>query len=146
MVYDLKDSLEREQFAKRVEFLLGKHSGCVELTEKRLQSLSQNNYAHVAIQYFALQVGMKAAEVKEAYFKRACNADIFVRRRYDKILHRERRFMRSTSDLSPEEMSTAIERFLQWASIEAGIYIPPADEYVAVQRMQHDVQRNIKNL
>lgn len=146
MVYDLKDTLERQQFVTRVNFLLDKCNGCVELTEKRLRSMSQNNYLHVAIAYFSLQVGIPTKEVKDVYFKQICNPDLFVRTRHDEILHCNRKFLRSSSELSAEEMSVAIDRFLRWSASEAGIYIPPSDEYIAVQHMQHDVQRNIKLL
>lgn len=43
-------------------------------------------------------------------------------------------------------MSVAIDRFLRFASDKAGIYIPPSDEYIAVQRMQHEVQKNSRFL
>lgn len=146
MVYNLNDSFEREQFVTRVNFLLDRCGGCVELSEKRQRTMSQNSYIHTAMQYFALQTGIPAREVKDVYFKRVCNADLFVRTRHDDILHCDRETLRSSRELSAEEMSVAIDRFLRWASSEAGIYIPSSDEHIAAMRMQHDVQRNIKQL
>ena len=43
-------------------------------------------------------------------------------------------------------MTIAIDRFLKFASEKAGVYIPSSDEYIAVQRMQHEIQRNKKYL
>lgn len=146
MEYDLKEPLEREQFAARVKYLLGKRGGYVELTEKRQNSLSQNSYIHVAIQFFALQVGLPPGEVKDVYFKQTCNRDLFVRKRHDRILDVDRQYLRSSRELTSEEMSVAIDRFLKWAADTAGVYIPPSDEYIAVQRMRHDVERNKKLL
>lgn len=85
-------------------------------------------------------------EVKEVYFKAVCNPDLFQRTRIDNILGCERTFMRSSKDLTKEEMTTAIDRFLKFASEKAGIYIPSSDEYIAVQRMQHEVERNSRYL
>lgn len=146
MVFNLSDSLERSQFLTRARFLAAKGDGIVELTEKRQRSLQQNAYCHVIIQYFALQTGIPTEEVKRVYFKATCSPDIFVRSRHDELLGRERKYLRSTKDISKEEMTTAIDRFLHWAADTAGVYIPPADEYIAVQRMQHEVQRNSRYL
>ena len=145
MVYNLSDSLEREQFITRAKFLVDKGT-LVELTEKKQRSLSQNSYLHACLGFFALQVGLPLQEVKEVYFKAECNRDLFLRPRHDSILGRDRHFLRPSNELSKEEMATAIDRFLKFASEKAGIYIPSSDEYIAVQRMQHEIQRNKKYL
>lgn len=140
MVYDLKDALDKESFTTRVKYLQDKQT-IVELTEKEQRTLSQSAYCHVIIAYFALQFGYSSQEVKDFYFKETVNPDIFVRTRQDKILGIERKYLRSTADISKEEMSVAIDRFLSWASSTAGIYIPSAEEHKAVVRMQYEVER-----
>lgn len=117
----------------------------VELTEKKARTLSQNNYCHLAISYFALQIGLPMQEVKEVYFKNYCNHELFARKRYDKILNVEREYLRSTTELTKDEMSLAIDRFLKFAA-EQGVYIAPSDEYIALLHMQHEVSRNQKYL
>lgn len=144
MIYNLSNDLEERSFALRVEKLRSSGS-MVELKEKRARSLSQNNYCHVAISYFALQMGITSAEAKEVYFKGVCNADIFTRKRYSEALGREYNYLRSTADLTKDEMSTAIDRFLKFAA-ENGIYIASPDDYVAILHMEHDVERNKKYL
>ena len=140
MVYDLKDALDKESFTTRVKYLQDKQT-IVELTEKAQRTLSQSAYCHVIIAYFALQFGYSSQEVKDFYFKETVNPDIFVRTRQDKILGIERKYLRSTADISKEEMSVAIDRFLSWESSTAGIYIPSAEEHKAVVRMQYEVER-----
>ena len=144
MMYDLSNSLELKSFKLRVK-KLEESKSMVELTEKRARSLNQNAYCHLAISYFALQIGLPTQEVKEVYFKNYCNHELFVRKRYDKILNVEREYLRSTTELTKEEMSVAIDRFLKFAS-EQGVYIAPSDEYIAILHMQHEVQRNQKYL
>lgn len=145
MVFNLNDSFERSQFSTRAKFLM-EQGAVVELTEKRQRTLQQNSYLHAALGFFALQTGNTLQDVKRVYFKATVNPDLFIRYKQDDILGRERKYLRSSNELSKEEMSMAIDRFLHWASATAGIYIPPADEYIAVQRMQHEVQRNSKFL
>lgn len=144
MIYDLSNDLEERSFALRVERLRAA-GAMVELTEKKARSLSQNSYCHVAISYFALQMGITSAEAKEVFFKGVCNADIFTRKRYSEALEREYNYLRSTADLTKEEMSTAIDRFLKFAA-ENGIYIASPDDYVGMLHMEHDVQMSQKYL
>lgn len=84
-------------------------------------------------------------EVKDAYFKNYCNHELFVRKRYDKILNAEREYLRSTTELDKDEMNLAIDRFLKFAA-EQGVYIAPSDEYIAILHMQHEVSNNQRYL
>ena len=52
------------------------------------------------------------------------------------------RFLRSSTTLTTDEMTTSIERLRNWASEEVGIYLPSADEHKLVQLMEMEVQRN----
>ena len=45
--------------------------------------------------------------VKEAYFKRMCNADLFVYTQTDKVTGEEVGRLRSTREISREDMTTA---------------------------------------
>ena len=144
MWFNLKNVFELEKFRAKVTELENK-GAMVELKEKRGRSLNQNAYCHLAISYFALQIGLPMQEVKDAYFKNYCNHELFARKRYDKILNVEREYLRSTTELTKDEMSLAIDRFLKFAA-EQGVYIAPSDEYIAILHMQHEVQRNQKYL
>lgn len=139
MIYNLANDLEERTFALRVQRLT-RQKAMVELTEKRPRSLRQNAYCHLAIAYFALQIGLPPAEVKDAYFKTHCSPDIFIRTRFDPILHTQRTYLRSTAQVTAQEMTTAIDRFMQFAA-EQGIYIAPPDQHIALLHMQHDVEQ-----
>lgn len=144
MWYDLNNAFEKESFILRAK-KLAEDGAMVELSEKKARSMNQNAYLHLAISYFALQLGYTAQEVKDEYFKRECNPDLFVRTRYDELLGRNRQYLLSTRSLTKEETATAIDRFLHFAA-QHGVYIAPSDEYISLLRMQQDVQRNKKYL
>ena len=103
--------------------------------------MRQNSYLHLIISFFAAEYGESAEFVKEQYFKIAANRQIFVRDRNDKILGKVT-YIRSSSDLDKEEMQLAIERFRNWSSINAGIYLPSADEQRLLQLADIEVSRN----
>lgn len=141
MFYDLNNELQAENFKSRCKLLLDKKC-IVELTEKKLQrTLKQNAYLHAALGFFGLQFGYKLEEVKTWYFKETCNKDLFVRYKTDGITGEQRKFLRSSADLTTEEMTVAIERFRNWAAEVAGVQIPSPDEYRLVELMEIEAQR-----
>ena len=50
--------------------------------------------------------------------------------------------LRSSADLTKEEMVTAIDRFKIWASKEAGIFIPDAISYEDQLELLRQIDRN----
>lgn len=139
MKYDLSNDLQRGQFNVRVASLL-KKGGVVELKDCKARSLRQNSYLHVALGYFAAQTGETLEYVKQYYYKRLVNPDIFRRERDDKFLgHIE--VWRSSASLTQEEMSLSIDRFRNWSASEAGIYIPSPDDARLVQLMEIEIEK-----
>ena len=126
MQYDLTSDYQRETFLSRVTFLLEKNA-VVELTEKAIRTRGQNNYLHLLLGVVAMETGNTLDYCKEWYFKKLCNRDLFVTTRSDKYAGVVE-VVRSTAELTKEEMSTAIDRFKRWGN-ENGIYMPnPGDE------------------
>lgn len=126
MQYDLTIQLQRHLFEQRCRSLLEK--GCiVNLSEKVIRTKGQNNYLHLLIGVVAMETGNTLEYCKEWYFKRLCNRDLFITTRMDKYAGNVE-VVRSTADLTKEEMSMAIDRFIRWGS-QNGIYMPsPGDE------------------
>lgn len=142
MKYDVSNPLHREQAMERLEALLGKKHGIIELSEVKPQrSIKQNKYLHLLLGFFASEYGETIDYVKEQYFKLAANRSIFVRERDDKLAGRVS-YLRSTRDLDKGEMQIAIERFRNWSSINAGIYLPSADEHRLLELAEIEISRN----
>ncbi len=140
MNYDLSNPLQAESFKKRCNVLFKKKS-VVSLVEKKPQrSLSQNAYLHAALGYFGLQFGYKIEEVKILYFKKVCNPELFVKKIKDIITGQEVEVLRSSADLSVDEMTLAIERFRNWSSDVAGVYIPSPEEHRMIMEMERQVE------
>lgn len=141
MLYDNSNPLQRENFLARAN-LLASRGEVVELRSKRQRTLNQNAYLHCIISYFAVQYGETSDYVKDEYFKRLVNKDIFmVSEGVDKFTHRPRIKCKSTSDLTVEEMSVCIDRFRDWSSREAGIYLPTAEEGTLLRQCEIEISR-----
>lgn len=141
MVYDTSNPLDKVNFLLRAK-KLAESGKVIELTEKKpRRSLPQNKYLHVLLAYFGTQTGNTLEWVKQQYYKKLVNPDLFIREKEDKYLGRIK-VLRSSADLDTSEFSLSIERFRNWASQEAGIYLPSADEYIIIQQMEIEIERN----
>ena len=141
MIYNLSFPLDKANFLLRTKKLAD--SGViVDLTEKKpRRSLPQNKYLHVILAYFGTQTGNTLEWVKQQYYKKLVNPDLFIREKEDKYLGKIK-VLRSSADLDTSEMSLSVERFRNWAAQEAGIYIPSADEAILIQQMEIEIERN----
>lgn len=144
MLYDLKNPLQKENFKLRCNALFKK--GCiVELTERKPQrSLRQNNYLFLLINYFASQYGCTEEEAENRFYKVMCNKALFLREINDDM--GQYRFLRHTYELTTDEMSVSIDRFRNFASSQAGIYLPSADEGDYLIQAQIEVERNKRDI
>ena len=141
MRYDGSNELHAAQARARLEKLIRERK-VFDLTEKKPQrSLSQNAYLHVLIAYFACQYGETEEYVKREYFKKLVNPDTFIRERDDRFLGRIK-YLRSSADLTTEEMTLCIDRFRNWSSAQAGIYLPSPDEGRLISLMEIEIERN----
>lgn len=138
MQYDLTSDFDRERFAARVETLLQK-CAVIELTERAFRSPSQNRYLHLLIGVVAMETGNTLEYCKEWYFKRLCNPDIFIIDKKDKF-YGEIMILRSSKDLTKEEMSIAIDRFKRWGA-ENGIYMPNPEDIHLLQEIEVEMGR-----
>lgn len=142
MKYDLKNPLDKQNLLLRVKKELENANNVVEFSVcKPKRTIKQNRYLHVILSYFACSIGLSADYVKQNYFKLLCNKEIFVIDAEDVFIGKTRR-IRSSSELTTEEMSIAIERFRNWSAETAGIYIPSAEEYHLLQLAEIQVERN----
>ena len=139
MLYDLKNPLDRDRFKRRCNALYEKQ-GMVLLEEKTQRSSQQNLYAHLIMSYLAMETGNTLDYVKEIFYKRAANKELFVREKEDEILGKVE-YLRSSADLSKEEMTLSIDRFRDWSSQTAGIYLPTANEQEFLASIEYEMSR-----
>lgn len=126
MKLNLSLPLDVERFCTRANALIEK-GAYVELIDKSGRTRAQNSYDHLLIGIVAMELGESIPYVKEMYFKRLINPDIFVYRRHDPFMG-EIEDTYSTREISKEQTSIAIDRFKRWMA-EQGIYAPsPMDE------------------
>jgi hypothetical protein len=139
MTYDLSNEYEVRKVLLRLNALI-KKGVLVELKEQRpLRTLSQNNYLHLLLQVFAMEYGCSLDVAKVDYYKRLCNQDLFEVEKVNKQ-GEVVKDLRSSADLTTEEMAQSIDRFKRFAA-EGGIYLSDADRLHDLQRAKIAVER-----
>ena len=139
MQYDLTSDFQRKAFLSKVDNFL-ERGAVVELTEKTFRSKNQNNYLHLLIGVVAMETGNTLAYVKEWYFKKLCNKDLFITSKVDKYVGQIEE-IRSSADLTKEEMSMAIDRFKRWGA-ENGMYMPSPGDESLLRKIAIEMGRN----
>lgn len=121
MIYDTKNKIEAHRAQEYLTRLIDRGVQ-VEVKEKRKKrTYKQNRYLHLILTYFGIETGYTLEESK-ILFKRL-NHEIF---RYDKNGYA---FMKSTKDVSKEEMIKSIDKFKNYSAKEVGVVLPDSDDY-----------------
>ena len=144
MIYDLNKPLDRDRFATRVQHLMDR-SAMVEMTEKAYRTGSQNRYLHALIGAVALEVGETLDYVKRVYYKTTANYSLFVMTKEDKLLGEQVTVLRSSAELTKEEMNASIARFKAWAAKE-GIYLPDPEDADRLKEIEYQITKYEKYL
>ena len=139
MLYDLRNPLDRERFKRRCNALYQKQ-GIVDLSEKTQRSPNQNRFLHLLCGYLAMETGNTLDYVKEVFYKRTANKELFLREKEDEILGKVE-YLRSSADLSKEEMTLSIDRFRDWSSQTAGVYLPAANEQEFLASIEYELSK-----
>jgi hypothetical protein len=146
--YNLKEQFEIERFRRRTEQLI-KKGALTDLTEVTKRSLNQNSYLHLILSYFALELGYSLWYVKVKLFKCTWNKDIFIIEKVSPKTGEQFTDIRSTRDLSKEEMAKAIDTFIEKAALEANIRLPQPSDLMyedEIRKINLEVSRNEKYL
>ena len=89
-----------------------------------------------------MEYGETPEYVKQDIFKKLVNPQIFLTEYVNYKTGEVREAWRSTADLNTKEMTTAIDNFRDYASKEAGIYLPTPDDLISL----NEIERQVNNL
>ena len=140
MIYDLNDP---RQYMDALDFIEHAKQNNIQISlenKKQQRTTQQNKYYWLILRYFGLQYGCTKTEA-EYYFKQICNPDTFCRKKKDKedrIIY----IVRSTSQLTKQEMISAINNFSVWCS-QRQIELPRPEDKEMLRYAEQQVERNL---
>lgn len=95
------------------------------------RSLNQNSYLHLLLGSFGEHFGYTIEEAKQIY--KEINGDLYL---YTK---KNRHFVRSSADLTKEEMANSIDKFMR-ASAERGHPLPLATDKEWLVQIENEIE------
>ena len=141
MLFNLQNEYDVPKFKEYVNKLFLERA-IVEVKKKNPnRTLAQNAYLHLLLGFFGCEYGCSLEEAKIDFYKRTCNKDLYERVKVNKQ-GKEVKFLRSSAELSTAEMTLSIDRFRNWSSSVAGIYLPAANEHQMLIHIQQEMERN----
>lgn len=140
MIYNSEKRIDVERAVEKFKYFIA-NKKIFELKAKReRRTISQNSYLHLLFSWFALETGYTSDEVKQELFKKIVNPNLFYEGEFGTLIKIER--WRSTATLNTKEMTLAIDRFRDYSSKEAGIYLPEPHDLALIQEMEIQVNNN----
>ncbi|MEG0697505.1 hypothetical protein [Algoriella sp.] len=140
MIYKTHNIHHQQRAIERFKFLINKKA-TIELTEKKpKRTIKQNSYLHMILGWFGFEFGYTLEEVKQDIFKKIVNPVIFYEGEFGNLVPIQR--WRSTATLDTKEMTIAIDNFRDYASREAGIYLPSPDEKDFLDEIYIELKNN----
>jgi hypothetical protein len=133
MNYNLANPVELKAARNRVSYLArkGQRVRITKVVEGR--SLAQNSYLHLLIAAYATQWGYTLDEAKTIY-KRDVNRNIYA---YEK---NGSYFLKSSADLTKDEMTASIDNFLEHAKA-LGHPLPLATDKEWLLQIENEIER-----
>lgn len=141
MKYDLSNKVQVIKFDAWVKRVKEKEKFVNGNVIHPMRSDQQNKYFHVLVGYFSSEYGETTEYVKQTIFKKWVNKEIFKTEYANKKTGEIREEWRSSADLSTGELTLAIERFRDYASKEANIYLPEPNEDEFLRHCETEIER-----
>lgn len=140
MIYNPSKPLDVKRAKASLEHYIQKGKTFELRHKKERRSIPQNSYMHLLFSWFALETGYTAEEVKQDIFKKVVNPNMFYDGEHGQLVKIER--WRSTASLSKDELTLAIDRFRNYSSAEAGIYLPEPSDLVAIREIEIQIENS----
>lgn len=139
MIYDLSNEIQRQSAITRFKNLLDNNKKVDLKVKHPRRSISQNSYLHLILSAFGCNFGYTLQETKQYIFKQQVNPEIFYDGDKGKLVNVV--VWRSTADLDSKEMTTAIDRFLDY-SAKNGYLLPDPSNLVWIEELEKEISKH----
>lgn len=140
MLYSPSDPRDYLAALDRLNWARDNHKTLNITLPRKSRTTQQNRYYHLCLRWYAHNIGLTETAA-EYDFKARCNRSIFLIEVKDKH-GRTHTALRSSSDLTTQEMASAIANFRDYASLYAGIDLPLPDDDTALRFIERETEGN----
>ncbi|MCC9016964.1 hypothetical protein [Flavobacterium lipolyticum] len=145
MLYNPEKPIDVKRAVEKFNFFV-KHNKVFELSAKKVpKTYPQLKYVHLIMSWFAWEYGESVEYIKLEFFKKLVNPTIFKYEFVNRKSGEIRDEYKSLADLTKDELSIAIDRFRDYSSKEAGIYLPEPSDLAFMRELEIQV-KNVEHL
>jgi len=143
MIYNPKNEFDCKKAIEKLKYFISKGQKFELKAKYPKRSIAQNSYLHLILTAFSIETGYTVEEVKQDIFKKIVNPDIFYIGEasgpiQEVIIER----WKSSASLNTQEMTLAIDRFRNFASIELGIYLPEPNDLTIISQLEEEISKH----
>lgn len=142
MIYNPEKQIDIQRAMEKINHFIDKKQ-LFELTLKRVpKTYPQIKYVHLIMGWFAWEYGESLEYIKLEYFKKLVNPKTFEYEYINRKTGEIRIEYKSLAIISKEEMTLCINRFRDYSSKEAGIYLPEPNDLVIMRQIEIELKNN----
>lgn len=142
MIYNPANEIDVHRSFDKLKYFIKKKK-VFELRQKQVsKTYKQIKYVHLIMSWFALEYGETLEYIKLEYFKKIVNPEIFEFEFINRKTGEVRMEYRSLADVTKDELTLAINRFRDFSSKEAGIYLPEPKDLAILQQIEIEINNN----
>jgi hypothetical protein len=141
MKFDLERAFEQTSAKGYFDTLLSKRE-FIEIKPISNGTGQQNRYFHLIVGWFALEYGESVEYVKQIMIKKQICPDVFLEEISSKKSGEVIDNYRSWGDLTKMERKLVIDKFRNYASKEASIYLPEPSEQGLLDSIEIELEKN----
>ena len=146
MIFDTSNEQQGQKFKERANFLYEKGAKIEILEKSSKRTYSQNNYLHLIIGWFALEYGETIDYIKQEFFKKIVNENLF---KYEFINYKTgevREGWKSTAKLTKTELTEAIERFRNYSEKNMNLYLPEPKDIAHLDKISNEMEKHTNKI
>lgn len=146
MIYNPSKPIDVQRAIEKIKHFIAKGQ-VFEL--KRMQTSktpSQNSYFHLIVGWFAWEYGEDFEYVKQEMIKKLICPEVFKYERINDKTGECREAYKSFANISKDQTTYVIDKFRDYASKQAGIYLPEPSDLAALQEIEVQLKNNERYL
>lgn len=142
MIYNPKKEADITRAIEKIKYFIQKGQPFELKRMQEKKSLRQNNYFHLILGWFAFEYGEPAQYVKQEIIKKIICPEVFRTEFTNKVTGEVRIDWRSFANISKDETTYVINKFRDYSSKQAGIYLPIPEEKDFLKEIEIQLKNN----
>lgn len=142
--YNGNNPIDNQRATVRVQQLI-KKGAFFEIREITNKSLSQNNYFHLIVSYFAVMMGYDLFHAKQIIVKQQICSDVFKVDKVNRFTGEMYTTYRSFATLTKEETTYVIDKFIHYVAKNMNITLPDPNNLTysnEIREMEKEIENN----